>query len=378
MMRRGLLALLLLAPATLSAQSTMFGVRAIGHPSLPMSTRAAGSSGAFTLFDPLSALSPASIMSLSRSTASFHGAQSWRTTENPHGSASGNDTRFPLFIAGGAMSSRLVGTVSASVYTDRTFALAVADTVELRGLPVGVTDTLISRGGVTDLRAAVAWRSRRVALGVGLHLLTGTNRMSFRRVFSDTVYAPLDIKAELSYNGYGFSAGAIVEPVNSLQLAGFVRMDRDLSLERDSLDVSEIPLPLTIGAGLQWAPAARLSIAGQVVSQSWSRADQVLRDRGGAGAANTLQVAGGLEFARSPTRRERFPLRLGVHWAQLPFPLTPEQGQGREFGVSIGTGFGFSGGRGMIDLALERTWRSQEGGYEERDLGLRFGVVLRP
>jgi len=362
----------------LGAQSSQFGVRGLGLPSLPVSARSHGAGGALGFFDQESSINPASVIGITRPTASFNVLQSWRSSENPYGDATGRDTHFPLFFAGGSINSRMSGSLSASVYTDRTFGLAFQQPVELRGESVLATDTLTSKGGITDLRGALAYAfSPRLVVGVGLHLLTGINRVEYRRHFDDSAYAAVRLVNEVSYSGAGVSLGAMAEPIRSrLQLAGFVRFDGDLGVDRNDEDTGELSMPQTLGVAAQLTPSRRLILAAHLIRQSWSRMDQDLRERDGAGAVNTQAAAFGLEWLRDGERSGRFPIRAGVRWAELPFRLTTDDAAGREYGVSIGTGFLFAGGRGTFDLALERVWRD-EGAFTERMMGLKLGIGLR-
>ncbi len=366
-------------PAALDAQGSQFGVRGLGLPGLPISTRAGGTAGASGLFDAESALNPAAPVAIFRPTASFNLAQHWRTSENIFGAASGKDTNFPLFFTAGPIGERMVGTVSASVYTDRTFALTLTDTVLLRDEPVTTYDTVRSRGGLTDVRAALAFQaSRRVAVGLGLHLITGTNRVDTRRSFADSSYNAVALQNELSYAGAGVSAGFTANPGGALHLAGMVRFDTDLSIDRDTVSLGDVPLPVTLAAGLRWTPSRRLSLSSQAMSRRWGRLDQALRDRGGAGAVHTTLVAAGLEWGRNAQRPDQLPLRLGVRWNQMPFPVAEGLETGTEFTAALGTGLLLGGGRASLDLSLERVWRSETVAFEERGVALRLGVAVRP
>ena len=379
MSRASVLALALVAgaPAALAGQASQFGVRALGLPSLPQSARSHGTAGALGFFDPESAINPASLRGVTRSMASFNLLQSWRTSENPFGRTTGNDSQFPLFFAAGPIGSRLVGSVSASVYSDRTFGLALEDTLVLRDVPVVASDTVLSRGGISDLRAGLAYRiGPRAAVGLGLHILTGTNRIEFRRTFSDSNYASVRLRNELSFAGFGVSLGALVEPVVGLQLAAFARLDGDLSLDRDTTDIGDLNLPRSLGAGVRWQAARGLVIAGHVLTQTWSRLDADLKARGGVGAVNTVAVAGGLEWFRSATRPGRLPIRAGVRWGRLPFPVEDGAEGGSELAIALGTGFRFAGDRGSVDLAVERIWRD-EGVFRERAYALKLGIGIR-
>ena len=182
-----LLALLTLAPATVAAQASQFGVRGLGVPGRPLSTRAAGSSGAFAMFDAESGLNPATIGGLPAMTATFNSSASFRTVENPAGSASLRSTRFPYVSFGGpARGTPFAVGVSYSTYTNRDFSNATVDTLELRDMLIPVFDTLSSRGGMSDLRIAGSFKAREGSvIGGSFHILTGSNRMEEHRSFSD-------------------------------------------------------------------------------------------------------------------------------------------------------------------------------------------------
>ena len=98
--------------------------------------------------------------------------------------------------------------LSYSTYANRDFTVATRDTVELRDVLVPVSDTLSSRGGLSDLRLAGAYKLwDRSVVGGAFHVVTGSNRMESRRTFSDGQYMPVQQSAELSYAGVGAAIG---------------------------------------------------------------------------------------------------------------------------------------------------------------------------
>jgi hypothetical protein len=379
MMRGGLvLFALVVFTGRAAAQASEFGTRALGLPVLPLSARAQGMGGGIAMFDPENSLNPAAIWQTQRGTATFSVRQFWRTSENPFGSASGNDTQFPLVMVTGPIGSRWDFGVSVSAYTDRTFALTLSDSMDIRDTRVAINDTLISKGGVNDIQAAVAYTaSPRLSLGVGLHILTGTNRFEYHRVFSDSTYVPVRIKNELSFSGPAISAGFTAEPVKRVRLAGMARWDGDLAFYKDSTKLSEIPMPLTFAGGIQVSAGDRLTLAGHGLYRNWSVADESIKDRGGLGADNAAEAAFGLEWIRSARRPYKFPIRAGVRYAQLPYPVV-DGSKGSEIQVSLGTGFRFTANRGSVDLAIERAWRDDGAAFKEKSFMLTFGVGIRP
>lgn len=365
-------------PGMAMAQSSQFGVRGLGFPGRGLATRAAASGGAFGLFDPESSLNPAALGNIPTLTAVFTINQGFRNQENPAGTASTRDTRFPqLMIVGPVRAASAALGLSYSNYTDRDFTIATEGTVDLRGVPVGVSDSFSSRGGLSDLRLAGGYRiHNQWLLGAGFHVITGSNRLELRRAFDDPTYLSSLQRAEVSYAGVGISAGAIRQFGPRFAVAAVARWDGRLNVDRDSLRVGTIDLPYTLGLGIRWQPVPQLELATQTMVRTWSAANSDLLQQGGLGAENTFEVAAGAEYIPDLKRPFRRPIRLGAHYGRLPFPLVPGE-QGHEFGVSAGSGMRFAQQRGGIDLTVEHVWRS-EGVYSERGLVISLGMSVRP
>jgi hypothetical protein len=368
------------AAPTLAAQSSMFGARGLGLPGRSYSAHVWGLSGANSLFDPESNRNPASIGRLLTVTAAFQIVPEWRSVENPAGDESVKLTQFPLFMVAGPLRSTLFAVgLSMSNYTSRDFKFVSTHSETIRGVPVDVTDTLFSRGGLNDIRLAVSYLAGpKLDLGAAFHVITGVNRMEQTRVFSDTAFLPSEQSAELSYAGVGLSVGAVYRPNSKLGLAATFRADNKASLDLDSTNVDAIDLPYTVAGGFQLQASSRLLAAGQVTFRTWSGANSDLLEQGGPGAKNTLELNAGFEYARDPRATWRRPIRLGVRYAQLPFLLTAGGEQPTELGITIGTGTRFAGQRGGIDLAIEKNWRSAGSAYKESGWLLILGISVRP
>lgn len=378
-MRRALLVLCLVSvPGLAAAQSSQFGVRGLGLPGRSISTYAFGTGGAFGMFDPVSGLNPAALGRLTALTAGLSSLQDFRHVENPAGTESLRETRFPFVSVGGPIRKYpgVVG-ISFSNYTSRDFTLATADTVSLRDALVPVNDTLSARGGLSDLRFAGAYRLHDTWIfGGSFHVITGSDRLRLRRSFADTSYQVATQSSELSYAGIGVELGVIRNFGTAFSVAATVRSDGHANVDRDSARVSTVDLPYTFGLGLQWRPSPKLNLASQLVVKTWSGANSDLLAQGGTGANNTAEVSFGGEFTPDPRRPTRRPLRFGARYGSLPFSVI-EGEQPHEFGLSLGTGIRFAQERAGIDLGLEHVWRSA-GAYSERAFQLNLGVTVRP
>lgn len=378
-----LTALALLATTQASAQSSQFGVRGIGHPGRLESARATAMGGALGIFDGLSNRNPAALAQLGTVTSMFTATTAWTSVTNPAGDASLTSTRFPqIVVAGPVARTPVTLAFSYSTYADRDFAIASMGTVSPRGTPVGYTDTLTARGGVNDLRLAGSWRvSPRLAVGAGVHLLTGSNRLATRRVFEDSSYIVAEQRAELSYQGVGVSAGFMYQPTTGFAIAGSVRQDGTLTIERDSTRLpASVDLPLTLAGGARLRVTPAFDVAAQVTARNWSVADAGLRDNGAPGAENTIEVSAGGELQTNSRRSGHRPIRFGARYATLPFLLGAGE-QPSEWGVSVGSGMRFrpaSDARdvGAIDLTVERIQRKQGTAFTESAWVLSVGVSI--
>jgi hypothetical protein len=369
---------LAIVPSAAGAQSSQFGVRGLGFPGRALAVRAIGTGGAFGLFDPESSQNPAAVSSVLNFTSVLTITQGFRQVENPAGTASVRDTRFPQFMVVGPV-HRFPAAVgfSFSNYTSRDFTLATSEVVDLRGVPVNVSDTFSSRGGLNDFRIAAAYRiGAQWAVGGGFHIISGSNRLTSSRVFDDPDYLSSRQRSELSFAGIGVSIGVTRQLGPNLAVSAVARSDGHVNVDRDSARVATIDLPYTLGLGLRWRPAPQLNVAGQTLVRTWSAANSDLLALGGTGSQNAVEAAMGVEYTSDPKRPYRRPLRSGVRYATLPFSLLPGQ-QAREFGVSAGSGVRFAQQRAGLDLALEHVWRS-EGAYSENGFILSLGISVKP
>lgn len=359
------LALALLAAAAASArgQDSPFGIRGLGVPGRFESARARATGGAFAAFDPLSVLSDASVSGMGRLTVSATGAASYLSDEVGGASVSRRGARFPLFIVGGPTWSRVAMAAGFSTYLDRTYRVAIQDTVTLGGGQQAVVDNLSGDGGVSDIRFVAARRFGPLVLGGGLHLLAGSSRFVFVRAFADTsTYSNVTQTGEVAYRGSGLSASGILSLGRSLELTAFWRSDSRLRSEENGVTVVTNDLPTTVGGAVRWQPAPEATLAAALTRRAWASAAD-------SNAYNTTTWAAGGEFGR------RVPLRIGVHGSELPFG--PGGKAPREFAIAIGTGRAFSGGRGIIDVTLERLRRTGAGLTETGWTAL-VGVTVRP
>jgi hypothetical protein len=354
------------APLDAAAQDSQFGVRGPGTPGRTESARARGTAGAFAAFDALSPLTAAALADLRRFTAATEAVSSYRHVDLAGASANLRGTRFPALVVGGPPvgTGRLVVSAGYSTYLDKTYRTSVRDSLVLRGVQQPYTDVIASDGGVSDLRLAAAWRvSSRLAVGGGLHLLTGAARASAQRRFDDSVsYRNTFERADVEHSGAGVSVSALVDVTSALRLAAWYRGDSRLVVSVRDVEVARFDLPVSFGAAARLVASPRARLAATAERRSWAD----------AGGTNTLTWAVGFEGGSAGV-----PVRLGVRGGDLPFGGAAPGASPRELAFAAGFGRSLSSGRARIDLALERATRSG-GDLRETIWSLVLGFTVQP
>ena len=366
-------------PAELPAQSSIFGVRGLGFPGRPITPRSRATGGSFTLFDAESDFNPAAIATQTAVTAGFVLAPTRRRWESPGGNQSLRETRFPLMYVGGPIPGTRVGlNISIGSYADRDFRLASTGVESVRGQDVEVFDTLSSLGGLSEVRLASGiLLGSKTGIGAGFYFITGSSRLDARRHFADSNFIAIRQTAELSYHGIGFSLGLTHQLTPDIKLAAMVRSDTKAKVDLDSTHIFDVDLPYTFAGGAQLRASRRLTFALASSYKTWSGANSDLLAQGGVGARNTLELNAGGEFTRNLRRPSNLPVRLGVRYAELPFPVVPGA-KPKEWSISAGTGTRFAQERGGVDITLEQAWRSEGTGYKERAFTFLLGLSIRP
>jgi len=350
-------------PDRLTAQDSQFGIRGLGTPGRWESVRSRSTGGAFGPFDPLSPLSEAGLADVPQLTATAMQTASYRDATVAGTTSALRATRFPLLNVAGRVHRRLAIAAGFTTYLDRSWDVTQRDSVLLRGTLERYTDEITSDGSIADLRLAAASRlSRRIAVGAGLHLLSGSTRETAERRFDDTSFHSVQQLAEVRYSGIGVSGSLLLGVAPGLSVTGWARADNRLRATVADTTSAETDLPRMAGGGILLAPSPSVRFAGSVAWRGWARA--------GAGAFDTWSWSAGAEIGSG-----HMPLRFGVRGGQMPFgpgPTAPT-----EFAAAAGTGRAFAQGRALLDVGVERLER-RGGGLTERVWTALVGLTVRP
>jgi len=385
MRRRTILAMALVAAAiapapSAAADDSVFGIRGLGLMGRPLSARAAGAGGAFALFDPGTALNP-SALGLFRSPAGWAvSASSWWRYDGGASSAALGSTRFPLFGFASPVGRKLTVSFAVSDYLDRSWAVRTTKDTVLRSDTVTFEDEARSSGGVSDLRLGAAYTvSPVLTVGAGLHVLSGSTRLSVERTFtmadSSATYVDYSDLAVTDFSGWGASVGAQLRIGNRMAASATARVNSRLKAAATNGATARVSMPAEFSAGLMFAPAARTTVALSVGRQTWERAADDLEAAGQERSRSVWSVAVGGEYENAPLLGGRFPVRAGYRWRQLPFRANGATLDERAF--SAGIGFSFAEGRAVLDVGVDSGRRSA-GATSERFTTAFVGVTIRP
>jgi hypothetical protein len=170
-----LLAGLLLAPAGLAAQNSIYGIRGLGFPGRALTPRAIAMGGGLGAFEPVSPINPAGVAAFLQTTVLAMSSTSFRGYRVGDVAVDGlRATRFPLVLLGGKFGTLPLGfSLSFTSYAERSYDVTTSDTLILRGVPAAVTDHDIAIGGVSDIRGAIGWLvTPSFRVGAAVHLIT--------------------------------------------------------------------------------------------------------------------------------------------------------------------------------------------------------------
>ncbi len=370
----GLLAVWVAGPA--AAQDSVFGIRGLGFVGVPGTARSEAMGGAYAPFDGGGVLNPASLAAWSGSAGWAVGAAERRSFDPGTGALTLTSMRFPLFGFATPMSRRLVIGVSVSDYLNRNWSVARTDTVTPRDSALAVSDQTKSSGGVSDIRAAAAWRAgERVTLGLGLHFLTGSAQNTVARAFpADSSYIPFAQTGATDYTAVAASLGALLTPLPRLIVSVGARVSSRLKAASPDTTV-RLQLPVELHAGVYFAPTDRLTIAALVTRAGWGSASQDLVAAGLPASRDTWSAGVGVQAAVARFFGEDVPLRLGYRWRELPFAVGTAALSERA--GTFGFGLTGAGGRAGLDLAVEIGSRTA-GALTERFTTMLLGVSILP
>ena len=373
--------LMLLAPASLAAQGNV-STQGFGYPTGQLSARAEGAAGAFGEFDAQSPINPAAIASDRTTQIHFQYDPEFRTVDVGGTHESSTTSRFPLAMISGPLWGGGAIALSWSTLLDRTFQVSQKTLINnyTSNQLDTLTSTIQSSGGINDIRLTGAWAfGSWLAIGGGLDLFTGQNRLLQQVTVTDTIpnqYQQSQFKNSLSYNGIGASGGVTLRPVKWLGVAGSFRYGGGITVrEGDSASVGHGLVPARWGGGLLLNPLQGLLISARYDWEEWSRLNAL--GRGGLQAANGSAWSVGADIEGPKLGTNRY-VTLRVGGGNRPLPYVLGGTAIRETDLSGGLGIPLLLQRSVLDVSVLHADRTQVFGVHEQAFILSVGLTIRP
>jgi hypothetical protein len=283
--------------------------------------------------------------------------------------------RFSAAILAFPFKSRGMFGLSTHSFLDRTWATEIRSGQRLGPDSVGYLERVTSSGAINDTRLSYAHGGPRFAVGVGLHIFTGENRLSLRREFDDSLrYRTLTRSLSLSYAGRGFSAGVVGQPVRWLSLGASVRKGGKLNLRVVDTLRASADVPDRFGFSIRVDAVAGLSLLASADRTRWSNLTGLgsVSSRG----IDSWEYGVGAEFAGQRTRNTSWIYSAGYRARDLPFEAAGSLVSERL--LTAGLGVPLAGPRATLDLAAQRAKRSAPGSTRENAWLISVGLTVRP
>jgi hypothetical protein len=239
-----------------------------------------------------------------------------------------------------------------------------------------------AKGNVLLFPALLARRFGRVHAGFGLDVILRNSEIRWMNDFpDDSGFDDSDDLDKVSMWGVAWKLGARV-PVGSRaavgawyslpsNLNGSRRLENDDPFDSsDDLKIDakgEMATEWSLGVAAKPIPSVR--ILADWVHEGWESAEPPAP---GDRLADVDRFAFGAEWSRGGGA---WPLRTGYRTERLHV-LDGAGQRVREHALTVGSGFGVAGGRGVIDWYFEHAWRGERDRTEFEERLFRFGVSL--
>ena len=368
----------LLAWASAAEGQGALSLQGLGYPSGGLSARAEGTGGGLADFDALSVTSPASAAAAGAAAIFLQYSPEFRKVTAGSGSASTTTARFPVVVGVLPMGQSWTLGLSSSSFLDRSTETNLTRT-QIVGAPTD-TVTLVERnrvlGAINDIRLALAWSSSPVLrLGVGAHVFSGSNRITFSQLFPDsTRYTSTAQSGRISYAGFAASAGLEYHPSRVFGLSVSGRKGGDLRAESGDTAIGRARLPDHYSASVVYEGIPGAAISARVSHDSWSSLTAL--SASGIQAFDGWDIGGGVEAAGPRLLARTVTLRLGARSRTLPFGLNGEKVS--ENTLAAGFGLPLARDRSSFEFAVQRASRSAGSDIKERGFILSFGLRVSP
>ncbi|HEY1953542.1 MAG TPA: hypothetical protein VGG76_12135 [Gemmatimonadaceae bacterium] len=364
--------------ASLAGAQGALSLEGLGYPPGGISARSEGVGGGAADFDALSLTNPASLAGVATAALFLQYSPEFRKVTAGSSSANTTTARFPLVAGVLPMGQSWTAGLSSSTFLDRSTETSL-DRTEIVGAPtdtVTVTERNNVLGAINDVRLALAWsNSPKFRIGFGGHVFTGSNRITFTRLFPDSArYISTNQTGRISYAGFAASAGVEIFPSRVIGFAVSARKGGDLRAQSGDTAIGSARLPDHYSASVLFEGIPGASITLRAAHDNWSTLSTLSST--GIKAFDGWDVGGGIEASGPRIMQRIITVRLGGRSRTLPFGYNGEKVTEKTF--AGGLGIPLARDRATLDLALQRAARSASSDISERGYILSFGLRVSP
>ncbi|HEX3533495.1 MAG TPA: hypothetical protein VHT23_04685 [Gemmatimonadaceae bacterium] len=346
----------------------------LGYPTGEMSARAEGTGGALGDFDALSLVSPASIAGVGASAIFFQYSPEFRRVTAGSGTASTVTARFPMVSGIIPMGQAWALGVSSATFLDRSSETSLARRELVGTDSVNMTEINKVLGAINDVRLAIAWTGTpKVRLGGGMHVFSGSNRVTLSQIFPDSAkYSTSSESARLSFTGFAASAGIELHPSRVIGFAIAGRKGGDLTAKSSDSTIGRGRLPDHYSVSVSYDGITGANLSARAAHDNWSSLNTI---------GSTVQGFDSWDYsfggeASGPRVMQRvLVMRAGARVRTLPFGFNGQKVSETSF--MGGVGVPLARERAALDFSLQHAARSSAS-IKERGIILSFGLRVSP
>jgi hypothetical protein len=355
-------------------------LQGLGYPAGGLSARAEGTGGGLADFDALSATSPAALAGVGSASLFLQYSPEFRRVTTASGTATTTTARFPLIEGVLPMGQSWTLGLSSSTFLDRSSetSLERVQTVGDAGDTVTLTERNRVLGAINDVRLGLAWSTSPVfRIGVGAHVFTGSNRITFSQLFPDSAeFISSAQGGRISYAGFAASLGIEFHPSRAIGFALSGRKGGDLRAQSGDTAIGHGTLPDHYSASVMFEGIPGVTISARAAHDNWSSLTPL--SSSGIQAFDGWDTGGGIEATGPRIMQRIVTVRVGARFRTLPFGLNGEKVTEKTFAAGIGAPL--TRERASFDVAIQRASRTAAsvGDVTERGFILSVGLRVSP
>jgi len=351
-------------------------LQGLGYPTGELSARAEGTGGGLADFDALSLVSPASIAGVGSPALFFQYSPEFRRVTAGSNTAKTTTARFPLVVGVLPMGQQWALGLSSSTFLDRSSETSLVRTLLVGPDLVDVTERNKVLGAINDVRLALAWAPSPVfRIGVGGHVFTGSNRITFSQLFPDSSkYVSTTQTGRLSFAGFAGSLGLEYRPSSVIGFALSGRKGGDLRAQSGDTAIGSARLPDHYAASVVYDGITGATISARVAHDAWSSLSTL--SSSGTKAFDGWDTGVGAEVTGPRLINRIIVVRAGARIRTLPFGFNGEKVSEKSF--VAGLGIPLTRDRASFDFAVQRANRTTSAAVKETGYILSFGLRVSP